>query len=247
MAESVGVAIRLERSFKRVRTYLGGELVADTVSPYLVWENPYYPTYYVPVSDVRADLVPIGASRETPGFGTGTLYDVVVPTAKAPGAACRYLTSPLESLRDLVRLRWAAMDEWFEEDEPVYVHPRDPYTRIDVLCSSRHVVVELDGVRLAESHQPRILFETGLPPRYYLPRTDIRMDLLKPSETITRCPYKGTATYWNVVIGDTVHEDLVWSYRTPLAESQKVAGLACFYDDRVDLWVDGERTTGQRS
>ncbi|HEX6074280.1 MAG TPA: DUF427 domain-containing protein [Micromonosporaceae bacterium] len=241
MADTASTPVRVERCLKRVRTYLGGELVADTRSPFLVWENPYYPTYYLPVRDVRADLVPTGGSRDTPGLGNGTLYDVVLPVGKAAGAACRYHNSTLEPLRDLVRLRWSAMDEWFEEDEPVYVHPRSPYTRIDILASSRHVLVELDGVTLADSHQPRILFETGLPPRYYLPQADLRMNLLRPSDTLTRCPYKGTATYWHVAVGGTVHQDLVWCYRSPLPESQKIAGLAGFYDERVDLWLDGER------
>ena len=146
----------------------------------------------------------------------------------------------VEELRDLVRFEFAAMQEWLEEDEPIYVHPRDPYKRVDVLGSSRHVRVALDGVTLAASSQSRILFETSLPPRYYLPLSDVRFDLLRPSDTQTRCPYKGTATYWSVEVNGVVHEDLVWIYRSPLPESQKVAGLACFYSERVDLFVDGE-------
>jgi uncharacterized protein (DUF427 family) len=133
------------------------------------------------------------------------------------------------------------MDAWFEEDEPVYTHPRSPYTRVEALASSRHVRVEVDGVTVADSHRPTILFETGLPPRYYVPLTDVRQDLLRPSETQTRCPYKGTAEYFSVEVGGKVHADLVWIYRTPLPESAKVAGLVCFYDERVDLYVDGER------
>src|SRR4029077_420245 len=128
-----------------------------------------------------------------------------------------------------------------EEDEPVYTHPRDPYSRVDILASSRHVRVEVDGVTVAESRQPRILFETGLPPRYYIPLTDVRMDLLRPSEAVSHCPYKGTATYAWVNAGRGVHDDLVWMYRSPLPESQKAAGLACFYDEKVDVYLDGER------
>ena len=131
------------------------------------------------------------------------------------------------------------MDEWLEEDEPIYTHPRDPYSRVDILASSRRVRVELDGVTLAESHSPRILFETGLPPRYYLPLPDLRRDLLRPSTKQTHCPYKGTAGYWSVEVNGTLYEDLVWIYRTPLPESQKIAGLACFYNERVDVFVDG--------
>jgi len=133
------------------------------------------------------------------------------------------------------------MSEWLEEDEPVYTHPRDPYTRVDILASSRHVRVELDGVTVADSHSPRILFETGLPPRYYLPLSDVRTELLRPSARQTSCPYKGTASYWSVETGKRVHTDVAWIYRTPLPESQKIAGLACFYDERVDVFVDGER------
>jgi uncharacterized protein (DUF427 family) len=231
--------VRVEPGARRVRAYLGGVLVADTTRPTLVWEKPYYPTYYLPVEDVRAALVPTGDTRHSFSRGDATIYDVVVDGRTAPGAASRYLDSPLESLRCLVRLDWDAMDEWLEEDEPVYVHPRDPYTRVDILASSRHVVVVVDGVTVADSHQPRILFETGLPPRYYLPLSDVRMDLLRPSDTQTACPYKGTANYWSLVIGEAVHEDAVWIYRAPVPESQKIVGLACFYNERVDIYLDG--------
>ncbi len=131
------------------------------------------------------------------------------------------------------------MTEWLEEDELVYIHPRDPYTRVDILASSRHVRIEVDGVTVADSHQPRILFETGLPPRYYLPLTDLRTELLRPSVTETHCPYKGTATYWSLDTGKGVHPDAVWVYRTPLPESQKIAGLASFYNEKVDMYIDG--------
>jgi uncharacterized protein (DUF427 family) len=139
------------------------------------------------------------------------------------------------------------MDEWLEEDEPVYTHPRDPYSRVDILASSRHVRVELDGVTLAESRSPRILFETGLPVRYYLPISDLRMDLLRPSQTSTHCPYKGTAGYWSVEVNGKLYEDYVWIYRAPLPESQKIAGLACFYNEKVDLYVDGALQERPRS
>jgi uncharacterized protein (DUF427 family) len=160
---------------------------------------------------------------------------------QAPGAAVRYADSPIPELRDLIRLDWDAMDAWFEEDEEVFTHPRDPYTRIDVLSSSRHVVVDVDGVTVAESTSPKVLFETGLPPRYYLPKPHVRMDLLVPTDTVSHCPYKGRAEYWSVRAGDVVHEDLAWSYPAPLPESHKVAGLVTFYNEKVDLYVDGVR------
>jgi uncharacterized protein (DUF427 family) len=231
--------IRVEPCRKRVRIYLAGQLVADTRQPVLVWEWPYYPVYYLPAADVRAELVPAG-HQHSDSRGEAQVFDVKVAAATAPGAALRYPDSPLPELRDLVRFEWNAMSEWLEEDEPVYTHARSPYTRIDILASSRHVRIELDGVTVAESRQPRILFETGLPPRYYLPLADVRMDLLRPSEKSSHCPYKGTANYWSVDTGRQLHSDLVWMYRYPLPESQRIAGLACFYDERMDLYLDGE-------
>ncbi|MEV4154200.1 DUF427 domain-containing protein [Nocardia salmonicida] len=240
MTEDRRGLVRVETGQKRVRVYLRGKLVADTLRPLLVWEVPYYPTYYVPLTDVRADLDPNGISEHSPSRGEATGYDVTVEGLRAEGAALRYLDSPLTELKDAVRLDIAAFD-WFEEDEQVFVHPRDPYSRVDILGSSRHVRVEIDGVTVADSRSPRILFETGLPARYYLPLTDVRMDLLIASDTHTSCPYKGTADYWNVRVGDTSHLDVVWIYRTPLPESQKVAGLACFYNEKVDIYLDGVR------
>jgi uncharacterized protein (DUF427 family) len=239
MADRAG-SVRVEQGPKRVRVYLERQLVADTTRPFLVWEWPYFPTYYIPASDVHADLVPTGTTEHSPSRGDGEVYDLKVGSATAEAAALIYPDSPLEALRSLVRLNWDSMSEWLEEDEPVYTHPRDPYKRVDILASSRHVRIELDGVTIAESGQPRILFETGLPPRYYMPLTDVRMDLLRPSGTQTHCPYKGTASYWSVDTGNAVHEDLVWMYRTPLPESQKIAGMACLYNEKVDLYLDGE-------
>src|SRR5262249_34978074 len=132
-------------------------------------------------------------------------------------------------------------DQWFEEDEEIYIHPRDPYTRVEILASSRRVQVEIDGVQVADSVRPRLLFETGLPVRYYLPKTDVRMDLLSPSATPTGCPYKGEASYYDITVDGTVYPDHVWWYPTPLPESQKIIGLVAFYNEKVDIIVDGER------
>jgi uncharacterized protein (DUF427 family) len=239
--------VRVESSAKRVRAYLHGRLVADTIHPLLVWEVPYYPSYYIPEADIRAELVASGTTEHSPSRGTAEILDVDTGAGKAAGAARRYPDSPLEELRTAVRLDWNAMDEWLEEDEPVYTHPRDPYSRVDILASSRHVRVEVDGVTVADSHSPRLLFETGLPTRYYLPLSDIRRDLLRDSDTRTHCPYKGTAGYWSVEVNGTTHPDLVWIYRAPLPESQKIAGLASFYNEKVDIYVDGvlqERPAG---
>ena len=232
--------IRLERGSKRVRVYLGGELVADTAHPMLVWEKPYYPAYYFPVEDVRTDLLePDGGVSHSPSRGDAITFTVRAGAKGAQGSALRYLDSPIEELRGLVRFDWDSMDAWFEEDEEVFTHPRDPYTRVDILASSRHVRVEIEGETVAESTSPRLLFETGLPVRYYLPKTHVRMDLLVPTDTVSYCPYKGEAEWWSIRVGDSIREDLAWSYRTPLAESQKVAGLISFYNEKVDIYVDG--------
>ena len=233
--------VRVERGAKRIRAYLGGELVADTTRPLLVWEKPYYPTYYFPTADVRTELLSVdGGLAHPPSRGDGRTFSVDAGGRSAPRAALRLDESPFEELRDAIRLDWAAMDAWFEEDEQVFTHPRDPYTRVDVLPSSRHVRVEVDGATIAESTKPTLLFETGLPTRYYLPPTHVRLDLLTPTDGSSHCPYKGSASYWSVRVGDALHADLAWSYPTPLPESQKIAGLIAFYQERVDLSVDGE-------
>jgi len=232
--------IRLEPSPKRVRVQLGGLTVADSGRAVLVWEKPYYPTYYFPIDDVRTDLLnPDPGVSHSPSRGDGTLYTVTAGARTVPGAAVRYEQSPIPQLRDLVRFDWDAMDHWFEEDEEVYTHPRDPYTRVDILASSRRVQVEVDGVTVADSTSPRLLFETGLPTRYYVPKTDVRMDLLRHTDTSTGCPYKGTAEYWSIDVNGRGHPDIAWSYKAPFAESQKIAGLIAFYNEKVDLVVDG--------
>jgi uncharacterized protein (DUF427 family) len=231
--------VRVEHGAKRVRAYLGGELVADTTHPLLVWEKPYYPTYYFPAADVRAELRADGGVAHSPSRGDGITFSVRAGDSEAAGAAIRYDDSPFEELREAIRLDWAAMDAWFEEDEQVFTHPRDPYTRVDILPSSRHIRIEVDGVTIAETSKPTLLFETNLPVRYYVPKTHIRMDLLTPSQSTSHCPYKGDAEYWSLALGDSVKADIAWSYRTPLPESQKIAGLISFYPEKVELCVDG--------
>jgi uncharacterized protein (DUF427 family) len=236
MTSTTRRGIRIERGSKRVQVYLGGEVVAATVQPVLVWEVPHYPTYYFPVTDVRTELLqPEDGVAHSPSRGDGQRFSV----KGVPHAALRYEVSPIEELRDLIRFDWNSMDAWFEEDEQVFTHPRDPYTRVDILASSRHVRVDVDGTTVAESTSPRMLFETGLPVRYYVPKTHVRMDLLTPTESVTHCPYKGQAEYWSVRAAGTDQRDLAWSYRAPFPESQKIAGLIAFYNEKVDIYVDG--------
>lgn len=241
MFDPQAITGHVEMSPKRVRVIFGGETVADSTSARLVWENPHYPQYYFPREDVSPGvLVPTDVTTEREGLGTAEMYTVSAGGREALGAAWNYPESPVEAIRGLIRFSWSAMDRWYEESEQVYDHPRSPYARIDVLESGRHVRVEVDGVTVADSHRPKLLFETGLPTRYYLHHDDVRFDLLEPSDSRTTCPYKGEAHYWNLRIGDTVHPDLVWSYPAPFAEVQKIAGLVCFYNEKVDIHVDGE-------
>ncbi len=230
--------VRVEQGRKRIRAFLGGAAVVDTIRPLLVWEGPYYPTYYFHADDVLAKLTPTDQTEHSPSRGDSVVHDVVSAGVTAPGAARVMGESPIPELTGAVRLDWASMEDWFEEDEPVYTHPRDPYTRVDILASSRQMRVEVDGHVVAETRSPRILFETHLPPRYYMPVTDLRTEMLRPSPTVTHCPYKGAATYWSLELDGKVYDDLVWIYRTPLPESQKIAGLACFYNERVDIYID---------
>jgi uncharacterized protein (DUF427 family) len=236
-------SLRVERSPKRVRALVGGQAVFDTRAALLVWEHPYYPTYYVPAADVHADLVdaqdPSGRTTHA-ALGAARVLDVRIGGQQRPGAALVFPDATQQSLRRMVRVKWDAMDEWLEEDEPVYVHPRDPYKRIDILASSQHVRIVVDDVTVADSRQPRILFETSLPARYYLPPPDVRMDLLVPADTLTRCPYKGDATWWSLEVDARRYDDLAWMYRAPTPESQKIAGLVAFYNERVDLYLDDE-------
>jgi uncharacterized protein (DUF427 family) len=216
---------------------LGDEVVADSSSVLLVWEVPYYPTYYFPHADVQTGLMsPSGGSRHSPSLGEATQY--AVKAGDAIGAAYSFHDGSTPELRDHYALVWNTMDHWYEEDEEVFVHARDPNTRVDILPSSRRVRVEVDGVTVADSTSGMFLFETGLPARYYLPKSDVRMDLLTPTEKVTACPYKGTARYWTVTIGEATHPDLVWGYDDPLPESERIAGMVSFYNEKVDIYVD---------
>jgi uncharacterized protein (DUF427 family) len=132
------------------------------------------------------------------------------------------------------------MDHWYEEEEEVFVHPRDTHHRVDVVPSSRHVRIEIDGTVLAESDRPFLLFETHLPTRYYLDPADVRTDLLTPTDSHTRCPYKGIASYWTATVGDAVHEDVAWTYPEALPAVKQIEGTIAFFTERVDVYVDGE-------
>ena len=239
MSETRG-RVRCEPSHKRVRAFVAGACIVDTTDALYVWEGPNYPQYYLPISDfAEGSLVATQTTARSPSRGTASYFTVRTDHREVVDAAWSYTDSPLDDLRDRVRVEWDAMDAWFEEDEEVFVHPRDPATRVQILPSSRHVTVAVDGIVVAESQRPTFLYETGLPRRTYLPKLDARVDLLIPTDTISMCPYKGTARYWSIRANDEIHADLVWSYPTPLRESINIAGLVAFYDEFVDLTVDG--------
>jgi uncharacterized protein (DUF427 family) len=212
---------------RRIRATLGDRVVLDTTDAIYLWEFPPYPQYYIPVADVvEGVLTDTGETKtfdhgvarvHTAGSGRAWVYDDGVAKGR-------------------VRFQWDAMDSWFEEDEEVFVHPRNPYARCDAIRSGRHVKVELNGKLLAESRSTVIVFETGLPPRYYFPRPDVNFTHFTPADTKTACPYKGrTTAYWNV--GD--QDDVAWSYDFPTAPLLPIAGLVSFFNEKVDITIDG--------
>jgi uncharacterized protein (DUF427 family) len=225
---------------RRLRAVLAGETVLDTTRALYVWESAFYPQYYIPTADVRLEfLVPEGFRQHSPR-GQVELHGLRVGDTVRPHAAKILPASEVEGLSQTVRFEWDALDAWFEEDDRVFVHPRSPYVRVDALRSTRQVRIELDGLTLAESSSPVMVFETGLPTRYYLNRTDVDFSLLTPSATVSACPYKGTTSgYWSVRAGSELHADLAWSYDFPSRELQPIAGLVAFYNERVDTFLDG--------
>ena len=250
--------LRYEPTAKRIRVSLGGEPVADTCEARLVWEpRRVVPTYAVPRASLRAQLVPAGAESgadedvgvRLPAISSrpildptvpfdahscsGTAYDVIA--GEDTGAAAAFQPDDPD-LSDYVILEFNAF-EWREEDVPIVSHPHDPFTRIDVLRSSRQVRVESDGRVLAESSRPMLLFETLLPVRFYLPREDVAVRL-EPSDTATYCAYKGRASYFSVPEGP---RDVAWTYHEPLHDAEPVRDRICFFDERLDMIVDGKR------
>jgi len=231
------MAVYLEPSPKRVRAQFGGETVADSRRVMILHEAGAQPIYYFPPQDVRFELLsPLERHTYCPKKGEASYYEVRVGERTV---AAWYYPQPLEAappeLAGLIAFPFAEMDAWLEEDEEILGHPRDPYHRIDILSTSRHVRVSSDGELLAESTRALALFESNLPVRWYLPRSDVIAEL-EPSDTVSYCPYKGQARYFSVAGG----EDLVWYYEEPLAEVARIAGLVCFFNERVEIELDGE-------
>jgi uncharacterized protein (DUF427 family) len=235
---------RVEPSPRWVRAVFASTVVADSRRVMLLYEPMRLPVYYFPVDDVRMDLLTATDHRtQSPSMGEASYWSLRAGDRVAENAAWSY-QQPRPDHPDLsgyIAFYWNAMDAWYEEDDEVFIHPRDPHHRVDVLNSSRHVQVVVLGETVADTRRPRLLFETGLPTRYYIPKWDVRMDLLVPSETTTACPYKGRAMYWSVKAGDAIAEDVVWSYPFPIPECPKIENLMAFYNEHVDaIYVDDE-------
>ncbi|MEV7323100.1 DUF427 domain-containing protein [Streptomyces sp. NPDC093970] len=225
---------------RRIRGTIGGRVVFDTRRALYVWERQAYPQFSIPVEDLVEGELHDDKHMERRGAGPAHRHTLQVGAEIRAGSAWVWGEGAPRALRDTVRFEWDALDSWLEEDEPVFVHPRSPYTRVDALRSGSSVRVELDGVVLAEAAGCVKLFETGLPTRYYLDRATVDWTRLRHSDTVTRCPYKGTTSgYWSFD-GDTAsHEDIAWTYDFPTVEAHRIAGLTAFYNEHVDLRVDG--------
>jgi uncharacterized protein (DUF427 family) len=232
--------VHIEYSPRRVRAYFDNQLIADSERVLLVFETKRPPVYWFPTSDVRMDL--LAPKEQTAAAASGTVRWRSTAGGKMVDNLAWSYAEPIGDLAPLenyIAFYWNAIDAWYEEDEEVFVHPRDPYTRVDTVHSSRRVRVEVDGETIAVTSRPVLLFETGLPTRYYIPKLDVRMDLLESSDTVTHCPYKGDASYWNLRLGDKTFKDFVWAYRRPIPEIPKIENLLCFYNEKVELYVDG--------
>lgn len=229
---------------RRVRILFNGEYVVDTTSALYVWEHEYYPYYYVP-----RESFPRGVIRTPPNHDLYQVAELQVgqKTTDRILAFGNDLGAQSKALEGMVRFEFGAADAWFEEDTPIFVHPKDPFRRVDVLHSSRPLEVRVAGVSVAQTSSAYHLYETGLPCRYYIPATAVDRSVLADSATTTACPYKGVANYYHVEVENpaketTKVEDLVWYYRTPTLECANIAGFLCFYQEKeeVDIILDGK-------
>jgi uncharacterized protein (DUF427 family) len=234
-----GRALYLEASPKRVRVEVAGETIADSQRAMMLHESGLQPVYYFPPEDVRADVLePSDRHTHCPKKGDASYHTIRVGERVIENGAWYYpelLPDAPPALKGLIAFYFGRMDRWLEEGEEIGVHPRDPYHRIDVLATDRHIRVSLDGELLANTRRAVALFESNLPPRWYIPREDVIAEL-EPSDSVTSCPYKGTAGYYSV--GGA--KDLVWYYEDPLVEVGRIKGLLCFFNERVDLELDGQ-------
>ena len=241
----------LEPTAKRVRLLVDGVTVVDSRRAHLLFESNLMPRYYVPLDDVDQDLlVATETSTYCPFKGDASYWTLRVGDHELVDAVWGY-PEPLEEapdgLGDLVCVDFGATDAvgtWYEEDQPLVGHPRDPYHRVDTRESSDEVVVTVGGQEVARTSAPVKLFETSLPPRWYVPLSAVDLSVLQVSDTTTRCPYKGQSRYHHVVVDGTTYADVAWSYPDPLPESAQVVNMLCFTGDDVEVLVDGTRAPG---
>ncbi|HEY3586870.1 MAG TPA: DUF427 domain-containing protein, partial [Myxococcaceae bacterium] len=234
-----GRALYLEPTPKRVRVIVGEETVADSRGAFLLHEAGLQPVYYFPPRDVRSELLePSDRVTHCPKKGDASYFTIRAGERVVENGAW-YYPEPIESappqLKGLIAFYFHRMDHWLEEAEEIDTHPRDPYHRIDVIPSDSLVRVSLNGALLAETRRAVALFESGLPTRWYIPREDVVAEL-RPSDTITHCPYKGQAGYYSVPVDGG--EDLIWFYADPKPEVGAIAGLLCFWNERTEIEVD---------
>ncbi|MBF4994312.1 DUF427 domain-containing protein [Arthrobacter gandavensis] len=244
--------LRFEPAARRIRARLESGLVLDTTDALLVWEpGRVTPIFAVPTADLAADVVPSSAPaadlRPAPVMDPrfpfsvhttgGTAFDLVAAAETLPAAA--FMPNDPD-LGGRVLLDFSAFHQWLEEDQEIKGHPRDPFHRVDARESSRASRVEFRGQTLAETAHPLFVYETMVPVRTYYPRDDVDWRLLEPTATQSVCPYKGTARYWSVA-GTPEGEDLAWSYESILPDSAQLQDRVCFYDERTDVFVDGQK------
>jgi uncharacterized protein (DUF427 family) len=226
---------------RRIRATIDGKIVLDTTRALYLWEWEFYPQYYIPLADVNLEFLVEETHEAKVLRGVTTVYGLRSGDDVRRGAARLYTESHIDAIVGHVRFEWNDLDNWFEEDEEVFVHPRSPYARVDALRSTSDVRIELEGLVLAHSTSPVLVFETGLPTRYYVSKSSLNFEHLIPSNTKTSCPYKGnTSEYWSVRSGETVHKDLAWCYGFPTRQLLPITGLVAFYNEKVDIYLDNE-------
>ena len=228
-----------------IRATLKGETITDSKRAMLMIESRGEQDYYFPVEDVRLNLLEESNDVETSGYrGARKFWNLKLGEQVIEKVAWTY--EPKENRPDFngyIAFAWNAMEHWYEEEEEVFLHPRNPYHRVDTIQSSRHVEIFVDEVKVADTTRPYLLFETSLPTRYYIPKDDVQMEHLTPTDTQTICPYKGFASYYNVKANGGTYADIVWTYPDPIPEAPKLKDTLAFWpekDKRIQIFVGGE-------
>jgi uncharacterized protein (DUF427 family) len=226
---------------RRMSVVLGGSTVARSDGAVLLFEPARYPVAYFPLGDIAVGVLqPAEHESRHRDLGKTRWFDVVGGDGQAARrGAWQHVDPPPQAaaLRDTVAFAWRAMDAFYEEDERILGHAADPYHRIDIRRSSRHLVVRQHDRVIADTHAPLVLYESGFAPRWYVPRADVVADALRPVDGQTFCPYKGLGSYYD--IGDA--RNAAWSYRAPFEEVARIADLVSFYPEKVTITIDGEK------